>query len=172
MWCPTQIGIFNVFLLPIAYGEGQERAFSRLRNAIQWSAERSSQEIKLRHRSRLAYQPLGDSDVRMLVLHAGEQSDDLEAHIKTSALSSTLGYQALSYCWGQESALHPLHLNESEPLFIRSNLFHALRRLRLSYESVRLWVDSVCIHQSDDMERNRQVARMGAIFKQARNVWI
>jgi hypothetical protein len=81
-------------------------------------------------------------------------------------------YQALSYVWGQELALHPFRVNEGEMVFIRPNLFHALHRMRLESEPLHLWIDSICIDQANEKERNLQVQRMGDIFRQAKNVWI
>lgn len=63
-------------------------------------------------------------------------------------------------------------MNETEKIAIRPNLHHALHRIRLQSQCVRLWVDQICINQVDEKERNLQVQRMGDIFQKAQNVWI
>lgn len=161
------LGIFNVSM-PIMYGEGLQSAFSRLREEI----DRSAGIQICRVRTPLVYNPLDGSEIRILVLHPGEESEDLSAHLETGCLYSKLRYQALSYVWGQEPALHSLHVNEGEKFAIRPNLFQALRRIRLQSKPIRLWVDSICINQSNEEERNLQVQRMGDIFRRAKSVWI
>ncbi|KAK7711132.1 hypothetical protein SLS57_008222 [Botryosphaeria dothidea] len=49
-----------------------------------------------------------------------------------------------------------------------------LRQLRRKDEGVLLWVDALCINQSDDQEKAEQVGKMGQIFQRAASVvaWI
>ncbi|KAK5687061.1 hypothetical protein LTS10_001198 [Elasticomyces elasticus] len=92
-------------------------------------------------------------------------------------------YEALSYVWGSDAlnvlayvhksqALH----NGTEPsmatLPIRSNLESALRHLRYPTESRMLWIDAICINQSDLMERDLQVRKMRDIYALSRRVVI
>jgi hypothetical protein len=53
----------------------------------------------------------------------------------------------LSYVWGQEPAIHPIHV-DNKMLRIRPNLFHALQRIRDRMNPCYLWVDSLCIYVS------------------------
>jgi hypothetical protein len=80
-------------------------------------------------------------------------------------------YNALSYVWGYEPAIHQINVNH-EPFLVRPNLFQALQRIMADEVSVGLWVDSVCINQSNKAERGAQVKRMADIFRSAKNVWI
>ncbi|KAI5357970.1 putative heterokaryon incompatibility [Septoria linicola] len=48
----------------------------------------------------------------------------------------------------------------------------ALRHLALPDKTRLLWVDAVCINQSDDTEKSKQVQRMRAIYSQAASVII
>ncbi|KAL2198994.1 heterokaryon incompatibility protein-domain-containing protein [Corynascus similis CBS 632.67] len=58
-------------------------------------------------------------------------------------------YEALSYVWGSEEKPHsPTH--------------HSLNRI--------IWIDAICINQSDTEERNRQVQFMAEIFAKATRV--
>ncbi|OBS23149.1 hypothetical protein FPOA_03706 [Fusarium poae] len=88
---------------------------------------------------------------------------------------------ALSYVWG-----HPKR-KEGEPPYtvvingcsfeVTPNLYHALSQLRKSYrirQGFKLWVDAICINQSDTDERGQQVGRMRDIYQAAWHVavWI
>ncbi len=46
----------------------------------------------------------------------------------------------------------------------------ALTHLRLESQPRLLWIDALCIHQNDTLERNHQVNQMGGIYSQARRV--
>ena len=55
---------------------------------------------------------------------------------------------------------------------ITRNLAAALRCFQSSGNSRILWIDSICINQSDIQEKNQQVRLMGEIYKKARRVLI
>jgi hypothetical protein len=87
-------------------------------------------------------------------------------------------FEALSYVWG-DSTQDPdtLELRREAgqagtEILITHNLGMALRHLRHPTEEGALWVDAVCIDQSNIRERNEQVPRMGLIYKLASRVVI
>ncbi|CAG1963057.1 unnamed protein product [Fusarium graminearum] len=88
---------------------------------------------------------------------------------------------ALSYVWS-----HPKR-KEGEPPYtvviegslfeVTPNLHHALSQLRKCYrirQGFKLWIDAICINQSDTDERGQQVALMRDIYQSAWQVavWI
>ncbi|KAI1108734.1 heterokaryon incompatibility protein-domain-containing protein [Nemania sp. NC0429] len=113
-------------------------------------------------------------------------------------------YEALSYCWGTQKPTHHIQirdLNVATPGWrmaiapptgpdmwtpvsinpvahtdfrIRKNLHECLLRLRSKYRDVFLWVDAICIDQSErgQVEKARQLAMMGRIYNSASNVCI
>ena len=129
-----------------------------------------------------------DMMIRLIELLPGGWEDDLRCNIHTISLDAPPIYDALSYSWGDESEDDPnlpadvlaslLRAFESGQKFLRcnghillisSNLYNALRRLR--DKSVKyLWVDRVCIDQSNVLERTEQVRLMGTIYSKARLV--
>lgn len=44
----------------------------------------------------------------------------------------------------------------------------ALTRMRMENEECSLWIDAVCVNQSDLHEKSRQVGMMGLIYRHAR----
>ncbi|KAL1612021.1 hypothetical protein SLS60_000244 [Paraconiothyrium brasiliense] len=75
-------------------------------------------------------------------------------------------YTALSYEWGPPSESKSILLNET-PIPIRDNLFAFLQRYRESGQGGYLWIDALCINQSDVTERGQQVGIMGEVYRKA-----
>ena len=137
--------------------------------------------------------------VRVLELYAGEFTDKLcgalhECSVEFDQYTATLQptgeellgyadfvismlegpcpvwYTALSYAWGRRGD------NDNCGLFCHGhllpttpNLDGALRHLRLRDSSVMLWIDQICINQSDHKEKSHQVTLMQHIYHSARN---
>ncbi|KAI0180994.1 heterokaryon incompatibility protein-domain-containing protein [Hypoxylon sp. FL1284] len=86
-----------------------------------------------------------------------------------SYLHPRYSYEALSYVWGASTQSHSVILN-GKPFPVTDNLFAALRRLRRRDKQRVLWIDSMCINQSNIEERNSQVQMMGRIYNSAGSV--
>jgi hypothetical protein len=87
-------------------------------------------------------------------------------------------YEAISYTWGGQSpsphhVLFCINANGSKnKVEITENCHDALRRFRLP-DSVRsVWIDSVCINQSDLDEKAHQISLMGLVYSRAGRVLI
>ena len=157
-----------------------------------WRLSLAQDQVELNDPTRhFRHETLGSPDlIRLIELLPGGWEDDLRCNIHIVSLDSPPIYDALSYSWGDESQDDPslptdvlssfLRTFESGKRFLRcngqilligSNLYNALRRLR--DKSVRyLWVDRVCIDQSNHLERAEQVRLMGKIYSKARLVVI
>jgi hypothetical protein len=92
-------------------------------------------------------------------------------------------YEALSYTWGSMECTEVAYVYEScataqgprDPgtiLNIGQNLTCALRHLRYPNKSRTLWIDAICINQTDIGERSAQVQRMGNLYKLADRVLV
>jgi len=116
------------------------------------------------------YLPLFASDeIRLLTLFKGKRRSIVECKLSHASLSSSTTYEALSYTWGSENNLQPIFI-DGHVVQIRENLASALQHLRYEDADRKLWVDSLCINQSNIEERNHQVLRMGSIFQRAKSV--
>ena len=119
-----------------------------------------------------------DQSSRFLKLHPGSWQAPLCCSLFETKLNRPiLDFEALSYVWGTESATDELtlydELNGDEmKMHIKPNLAAALRQLRYSSGSRNLWIDAVCIDQSNPIERAHQVDNMGSIFSKASRVLV
>lgn len=118
------------------------------------------------------YTPLSSAhEIRLLRVQPGSGSDNIKCTLHSSQLNHELKYEALSYMWGPSHCLQSVEVN-GQACAVRENLWQALKHLRSRHEERMLWIDALCINQDDDLERNHQVAQMGAIYRQAENVCV
>jgi hypothetical protein len=113
------------------------------------------------------------TSTRLLTLHHGSGEDAIKCSLATVDLETKPRYNALSYCWGSSDNAKQLFLDEHF-VDVRENLWSALWHLRLPNDNRILWVDALCINQSDFLERNHQVGLMSTIYSKAEevNVWL
>jgi hypothetical protein len=114
------------------------------------------------------YRPLLPGHIRVLHL-----SPDAPARIKHVDLKSSPGpprYIALSYTWGASTETYPFECNRQN-LPVRENLLYALSQLKHLVD-MPIWIDAMCINQSDETEKIRQIQMMTAIYKGADRVMV
>ncbi|KAM0368525.1 hypothetical protein ACHAPZ_011454 [Fusarium culmorum] len=119
----------------------------------------------------MIYTPLDSTrhEIRLLTLHqATEESDQIcctLSHAKLKPINSSTFpvYDALSYVWGKPDFSELILLNDTY-FYITPSLKYALSCLRYKTQPRVLWVDALCINQSDISERNQQVALMREIY--------
>jgi hypothetical protein len=111
--------------------------------------------------------------IRLLDLQPGEPGVPFQGKLREISLDNQITYEALSYTWGTPEQSSLLHCeNSTIPLTL--NLELALSRLRLVDKTRTLWIDQICINQSDIAERGQQVSLMGDIYRKSAVViiWI
>jgi hypothetical protein len=118
--------------------------------------------------STYVYENLAPGSIRLLELLPGQKDSTLECKIITARKGEHLKYEALSYACGDPTPLHLVKEQLSGALLhIATNLHDALQRIRYENETRTLWVDAICIHQSNLDEKGHQVAHMGQIYRYA-----
>ncbi|KAK5662445.1 hypothetical protein OQA88_8356 [Cercophora sp. LCS_1] len=128
--------------------------------------------------SHYTYQPLeGPSSIRVVTLQPSTSFDsDLSCDIVETVLDDTgadsehATYEALSYTWGSDEFSATICIGGWQTLRVTASLADALRHLRLYDRPRTLWIDNICINQSDVAEKGRQVFRMGDIYRRAEAV--
>ncbi|KAG5787634.1 hypothetical protein H9Q69_013306 [Fusarium xylarioides] len=118
------------------------------------------------------YKPLDNSqqEIRLLtLLPPRDGAADIHctlSHAVLNTSSENAKYEALSYVWGEPDFSEPIILND-HTFFITPSLRYILSCLRQRQkddQSRVLWVDAICINQSDVEERGHQVALMREIY--------
>ncbi|KAL0930042.1 ankyrin repeat and SAM domain containing protein 6 [Colletotrichum truncatum] len=103
---------------------------------------------------------------RIFQAYLYNKSDEANKHNDLSLIP----YEALSYCWGDSTRLRHTVAVDGKVLFVTENLLDALKNLRRDYEDRILWVDALCIDQSNIRERGHQVECMGKVYEYADSV--
>lgn len=155
-----------------------------------------------RPRSPFSYKSLskpadGRVETRLICLHPGAFADRIYCtiyHANILERRPETEYTALSYVWGDATRTNSISLsyhqlstsehahtwtsasspggNSYESFQVTRNLESALRHLRQRASERILWVDAICIDQSNWEERLSQVGRMGDVYKNSKEVRI
>jgi hypothetical protein len=101
------------------------------------------------------------------------QPAPIECEIDVAPLSNLPDYEALSYVWGVDKASVPITV-AGQDIMISRTLNTALVRLRLPDRKRLLWVDQLCIDQSNDGEKTQQVQHMSNVYSECSQcvVWL
>ncbi|RBR05167.1 uncharacterized protein FIESC28_11416 [Fusarium coffeatum] len=123
---------------------------------------------------KFSYEPLNNQDfpIRVLQVQPGDNSEPLSCKLINYCDASEKGWTCLSYTWGTELPKEEILIN-GVPFPVRSNVYSFLRQAQRQGPR-NLWIDSICINQSDIPERNSQVGLMSEIFGEAElvTVWL
>ncbi|KAH7258164.1 hypothetical protein MRS44_010318 [Fusarium solani] len=98
-------------------------------------------------------------------------SSHLSCHLTITPISEPKAYKAVSYTWGTPERTCSLNISGTN-LPITPALDTALRHLRRRYEPIVLWVDQICIDQSNHAEKADQVLLMSDVYTKAEQVLI
>jgi hypothetical protein len=119
------------------------------------------------------HRPLPDPtrQFRLLSFQASPPTVPVTCQLKTYPIAGSPPYYAISYHYGDSSAVETVLVNGQETQ-VNRNCWLALKQARSQpHVSGLFWVDSLCINQSDLEETAVQVHRIGAIFSGAHMVW-
>lgn len=110
--------------------------------------------------------------IRLLTIEPGELDTALHCSLTEYPLRDPdHPYHALSYVWGVSSDRKPIICN-SHSVEVTTSLHSALHQYRKRGRTTHLWVDALCINQSNADEKTHQVRMMQDIYKQAAKVII
>lgn len=114
------------------------------------------------------YRPLSveRKEIRLLVVEPGSFDDPLYCWIRhaESGGEDLPYYETISYCWGESCYRGWLSVNRTI-VSVPVSAVHALRRMRLKEVPRMLWIDAVCINQTDLLEKNSQMTLMSDIYR-------
>ncbi|OAL53825.1 hypothetical protein IQ07DRAFT_628993 [Pyrenochaeta sp. DS3sAY3a] len=98
---------------------------------------------------------------------------DLSMHfeLRVVSLDDSPEYTALSYVWGKPQALQEITV-EDHDFPVTENLYSALRHMQYTTIQPAIWIDAICIDQTNTDEKNDQVPRMGDLYSRAKRVLV
>lgn len=111
--------------------------------------------------------------IRVLKVLPGDFGSPIVGSLSVKRLDKSHEYEALSYCWGDSTLSKELHIN-GKRFLVTTSVYEALQHLRSTTTTLHIWIDQVCIDQSNIAEKNVQVQQMGAIYKRATRsrIWL
>ncbi|KAK5169173.1 uncharacterized protein LTR77_006482 [Saxophila tyrrhenica] len=106
-----------------------------------------------------------DGEFRLLELQPGSGEDMITCTMRSTSLAEqpVCQYETISYCWGDLAPEARLELDGNE-LIIPASAVAALRRVRLPDRTRLLFLDVLCIDQTNLEERAQQVSIMNDIY--------
>lgn len=121
------------------------------------------------------YDPLlpEKEEIRLITIELPSDGIQVKCQIRIFCLDSAPRYFALSYTWGDRPASDSILLVQ-RPLAVRPNLLAALKRLSQKPKYKWVWIDALCIDQSNNNEKSCQIPLMGRIYSNAEStlVWL
>jgi hypothetical protein len=108
--------------------------------------------------------PLCNDEIRVFDVLPGSGPEPIILEGRIISLSSSDHFEALSYVWGDLKVMRSVCVS-GYSLEITHILYAALQQLRRTQDRRTLWVDQICINQTDDDEKSHQVSLMRTIYK-------
>lgn len=113
--------------------------------------------------------------IRLLQCKTGRTEEPIDWSLEVCSLDKPVSYIAISYTWGDPQPVHELRL-DGQSAKVHKSCHNALRQAMQCYapfsfsEPPKLWIDALCIDQSNREEKAAQVQAMSKIFGQAEGV--
>jgi hypothetical protein len=112
-------------------------------------------------------------EIRVLSLNPGLWFERLSGNIQVLNLEDdSVDYETVSYTWaddtGDSSLNYRIYITPNEGVMRISNTCdRVLRVMRSSMQKRMVWIDMVCIDQTNVLERNHQVAQMKTVYSRS-----
>ena len=120
--------------------------------------------------------PVSARCIRLVRVNARDRrtSEDvpLRCELFVADLATTPMYTALSYVWGQFASPPQIITCNDIPIPVTTSCYSALQHLRAVNGSFTIWIDAICINQSDQLDKAQQIDLMGEIYSQAQASYI
>jgi ankyrin repeat protein len=113
---------------------------------------------------------LDKTEIRLFRLIPGEQSENLAGIVAVYDFECCPKYKAVSYTWRPHDPTREISL-EGQSFIVGQNLWQFLDTAR-DHAKDWLWIDQICIDQSNNDEKSHQVRLMARIYAKAFNVLI
>jgi hypothetical protein len=128
------------------------RVLRRMATSHDASAIDNLQTSLLPDHAQSLYQPIDseNGDIRVVELVPGRYDDPIQLLLRTENLNKSAQYEALSYAWGTDVSSRRA-LVDGYPVPVTESLDLGLRRLRYDNRPRTLWIDALCMNQTDTL---------------------
>jgi hypothetical protein len=115
-------------------------------------------------------QALTSTQIRLLTITYVEGTIELQTH--RFELTEDLEYDAISYVWGSAPASVTVSCNGRHLIITPTALemLYHLHRHQANTGSQKIWIDAICINQTDQEEKSTQIPLMRDIYSRAATV--
>ena len=118
---------------------------------------------------------LPDGHIRLFEVDL-EPGGTITGKLQTAKIGGGATYFALSYVCGTGADNRKISVN-GKVFKVKANLYNALETLRSYFRGEKapkalLWIDAICIDQSDEQEKARQIRNMHDVFSRAQEVLV
>ncbi|PSN60268.1 hypothetical protein BS50DRAFT_579418 [Corynespora cassiicola Philippines] len=116
------------------------------------------------------YQPFSRlREIRLVTILPDKPPTAIRGKLSHVDMNSNPHYECLSYAWGAGDGEEQITI-DGFSFLVSSTLLVALEHLRHPSEARKMWIDAICINQTDIGERSQQVAIMQEIYQHATRV--
>lgn len=119
----------------------------------------SSQKALFKHQPIL-------KQIRLLKLHRRSPTGDITCDLEDAFLCDAIQFEAISYTWGDPAPTHEIQINDSRYM-LSANAYNAVASMTSIIHSKYIWIDSICIDQKSNEEKNQQILLMEEIYRRA-----
>lgn len=103
-------------------------------------------------------------EIRLLNILAGESSQSVECSLRIASLDDVrCQYETVSYCWGIPMPKEPMRI-DGKTVQVPPSSAAVVKCVRSRTEDRLIWIDAICINQSNITERGQQVGLMQDIY--------
>lgn len=123
--------------------------------------------------SSFVYSPLAEGHIRVLQVQRHSNHDGAVYELQDKLFDAKLRFRAISYAWGKFELKHSVQCN-GKILPITDSVSEVLSSTVIGSlcDELPIWIDFICINQSDDVEKAQQVRKMGLVYSLAEEVVI
>jgi hypothetical protein len=120
-----------------------------------------------------SFKPIRSHEFRLLLIYGCRDDEPIRGQLGIFDFTDCPSYLALSYVWGKRSQDRSIEIKGLGSVPVTDNLYAALRRLQPGERNcMPFWIDSICIDQESESEKNSQISKMRDIYSRAGRVAI
>jgi len=125
--------------------------------------------ISAEHYYRYSLLPNPKTYIRLLKLTA--EGEEIVGSLEVFPVSEAPLFCALSYAWGTDPPT-TLFMCDSGRLSVTEHLLSGMKRIRCANSTPWIWIDAICINQTDNEEKADQIPLMEKIYSIAEHVLV